>query len=109
MIVFTTKRAAAAALTILALTTATPLAWAGVNDYEFQLVQDKIKKGDGAELAVRLVDKRSGKPMPDAVILAKRHGNDDRAYRAIAFDRGRRLPFQSEARNGRRMAAVAGR
>ena len=72
MINLTTKRVAAAALTSLALTTPTPLAWAGVNDYEFQLVQDKIKKGDGAELTVRLVDKRSGKPMPDAVILAKR-------------------------------------
>jgi hypothetical protein len=41
-------------------------------DYEFQLVQNEIKKGGDAILAVRLIDKRSGKPVPDAVIIAKR-------------------------------------
>ena len=47
-------------------------AWAGIGDYEFQLVQNEIKKGGDAILAVRLIDKRSGKPVPDAVIIAKR-------------------------------------
>jgi hypothetical protein len=46
-------------------------AWADVKDYEFQLVEKELKQGD-AVLAVRLVDKRSGKPVPDAVIFAKR-------------------------------------
>ena len=45
---------------------------ADVKDYEFQLVQSEIKKGDGAIVAVRLVNKKSGKPVPDAVIFAKR-------------------------------------
>lgn len=45
---------------------------ADVKDYEFQLVQNELKKGDGAVVAVRLVDKRSGKPVPDAIIFAKR-------------------------------------
>jgi hypothetical protein len=45
---------------------------AGVSDYEFQLVQNEAKKGDGAIVAVRLVDKRSSKLVPDAVIAAKR-------------------------------------
>jgi hypothetical protein len=45
---------------------------AEVRDYEFQLVQSEVKKGDGAIIAVRLVDNRSGKTVPDAVIAAKR-------------------------------------
>ena len=49
---------------------ASPL-FAGVQDYEFQLVQSEAKKGD-AIVAVRLVNKRTGKPVPDAVIAAKR-------------------------------------
>jgi YtkA-like len=45
---------------------------ADVKDYEFQLVQSEIKKGDGAIVAVRLVNKKSGKLVTDAVIFAKR-------------------------------------
>ena len=44
---------------------------ADVKDYEFQLVQNEIKKGD-AELVVRLVNKRTKAPVPNAVIVAKR-------------------------------------
>jgi hypothetical protein len=44
---------------------------ADVKDYEFQLVQNEVKQGD-AVIGVRLIDKRSGKPVPDAVIFAKR-------------------------------------
>lgn len=47
-------------------------ALAEVRDYEFQLVQSEVKKGDGAIVAVRLIDNRSGKPVSDAVISAKR-------------------------------------
>jgi hypothetical protein len=45
---------------------------ADVKDYEFQLVQSEMKKGDGVIVAVRLVNKKSGTPVPDAVIFAKR-------------------------------------
>jgi YtkA-like protein len=59
--------------TIALLSGATlPRAVADARDYEFQLMENEAKKGDGAIVAVRLVDKRSGKPVPDAVIAAKR-------------------------------------
>ena len=44
---------------------------AGAADYEFQLGQKEMKKGD-AIVAVRLINKRSRKPVPDAVIAVKR-------------------------------------
>jgi hypothetical protein len=47
-------------------------ALADVKDYEFQLVQSEMKKGDGAIVAVRLINKKTGKSVPDAVIFAKR-------------------------------------
>ena len=50
----------------------TSSALADVKDYEFQLVQSEMKKCDGAIVAVRLVNKKSGKPVPGAVIFAKR-------------------------------------
>ena len=61
-------RALSASLLGLALTAA---ARADIKDYEFKLVKNEVKQGD-AVLDVRLVDKRSGKPVPDAVIFAKR-------------------------------------
>ena len=47
-------------------------ALADARDYEFKLVQNEAKKGEGAIVAVRLVNKRTGKPVPDAVIFATR-------------------------------------
>jgi hypothetical protein len=48
-------------------------AFADVKDYEFQLVQKEIKKGDGAIIAIRLMNKKSGKPVQtEAVIFARR-------------------------------------
>jgi len=41
-------------------------------DYEFKLVKSELKKGDGAIVAVRLINKKTGKPVSDAVIFAKR-------------------------------------
>ena len=46
-------------------------ALADIKDYEFQLVQNEIKSGE-AIVAVRVVHKPSGKPVPDAVIFSKR-------------------------------------
>jgi hypothetical protein len=60
-----------AAIALLWSALASPLR-ASVQDYEFQLVQNEAKKGDGTVVSVRLVDKRTGKPVPDAVISAKR-------------------------------------
>jgi len=66
------KHAAAAALIGLGLSGVVSPALAEIGDYEFQLVQTEIKKGDSAIVAVRLVDKRSGKAVPNAVIFAQR-------------------------------------
>jgi YtkA-like len=60
-----------AAIALLWPALACPL-HAGVRDYEFQLVQSEAKKGNGTVVSVRLVDKRNGKSVPDAVISAKR-------------------------------------
>jgi YtkA-like len=49
----------------------TSSALAGIKDYEFQLVQSEVKAGDTI-VSVRLIDKRSGKPVPNATIFTKR-------------------------------------
>ncbi len=69
---FNAKHVVAAAMIGLAFGGGISMAQAGIDDYEFQLVQSAIKKGDGAIVAVRLVDKRSGKVVPNAVIFAQR-------------------------------------
>ena len=66
------KRAAAAALVAALSVAALSSARADITDYEFRLVQTDIKQGNGAIVAVRLVDKRTGKAVPDAVIFATR-------------------------------------
>ncbi len=47
-------------------------AWSGANDYAFEPVKAEIKKGDGVTVAVRIIDKRSGKAVSDAVIFSPR-------------------------------------
>ena len=61
--------AAAAALTMLA---AGSIAHAEIRDYEFQLVDQAFKAGPDRLIAVRLINKTTGKPVPDAVIFATR-------------------------------------
>jgi hypothetical protein len=68
-----TKSTAVLALMWGALLPSFVAAFADVKDYEFQLVQKEIKKGDGAIIAVRLMNKKSGKPVQtEAIIFAKR-------------------------------------
>ena len=45
---------------------------ADVKDFEFQLVKGEVKQGDGAVVAVTLINKRTKQPVPNAVIFAKR-------------------------------------
>lgn len=47
-------------------------ALADIKDFEFQLVQNEVKQGDGAIVAVTLLNKRTKQPVPSAVIFAKR-------------------------------------
>lgn len=69
-----TINSGARSLALVSFMFAAPLApaWAGAADYEFQLVESTIKQGEGAVVAVRLLDKRSGQTVPDAVIFATR-------------------------------------
>jgi hypothetical protein len=72
MSAFRMRHAAIAALAaIILFGAASTAAYAEIRDYEFQLVKTEAKTGD-AELVVRLINKKTGKPVPDAVIFAKR-------------------------------------
>ncbi len=67
----TYARALQVALIGIAVTGSATLARADIKDYEFQLVDKTVKKGD-AIISVRLVHKPDGKPVANAVIFAKR-------------------------------------
>jgi YtkA-like protein len=68
---FNYARAVQAALICIAMTESATLARADIKDYEFQLVDQTVKKGD-AIIAVRFIHKPDGKPVSDAVIFATR-------------------------------------
>ena len=68
---FTYARAVQAALIGVAAIGSAGIARADIKDYEFQLVDQTVKKGD-AIISVRLVHKPDGKPVPNAVIFATR-------------------------------------
>ena len=67
---FTSRFGRATALALALLPFATT-ARADIKDYEFQLVEPQLKAGE-AVVAVRVVHKPTGKPVPDAVIFSKR-------------------------------------
>jgi hypothetical protein len=60
------------ALTGAALTCAATVALADIRNYEFKLVEPTVKTGPDKTIAVKLVDKTTGKAVPDAVIFATR-------------------------------------
>lgn len=60
------------ALATLLLSTSTLPAFAGAADYEFQPVKTELPTGPESEFAVKIIDKRTGKPVPDAVIFSTR-------------------------------------
>jgi hypothetical protein len=68
----TAARAFAAALIALAVMGAPKGALADIKDYEFQLVEPTVQAGPDKIVTVRLVNKKTGKPVPDAVIFATR-------------------------------------
>jgi hypothetical protein len=68
---YTHARALQAALIGIAMIGSATLARADIKDYEFQLIDKTVKKGN-AIISVRLVHKPDGKPVSDAVIFAKR-------------------------------------
>lgn len=60
------------ALTGAVLTCGATGAFADIRNYEFKLVEPTVKAGPDKTIAVKLVDKTTGKPVPDAVIFATR-------------------------------------
>ena len=64
--------ALAAALIGLAITSAPKFAFADIKDYEFQLVEPTVKTGADKVVTVRLVNKKNGQAVPNAVIFASR-------------------------------------
>ena len=64
-------RALGAALLGAALSVPVLPALAGIEDYAFELTRTEAKVGETV-LLVHLMDKRTGKPVPDAVIFAQR-------------------------------------
>ena len=60
------------ALSGAVLTCGAIAAFADIRNYEFKLVEPTVKAGPDKTIAVRLVDKTTGKPVPDAIIFATR-------------------------------------
>jgi hypothetical protein len=69
---FNTPRAVAAALIGLALTGTATVALADIKDYEFQLVDQTVQAGPDKVVTVRLMNMKTGKAVPDAVIFTTR-------------------------------------
>jgi hypothetical protein len=65
-------RALGAAFIGVAMTCTVTIAHAEIRDYEFQLIDQIVKAGPDRIITVRLVNKTTGKPVPDAVIFATR-------------------------------------
>ena len=65
-------RALRAALIGIAVIGSAGIASADIKDYEFKLVEPTIAVGKDKIVTVQLVNKKTGKPVPDAVIFATR-------------------------------------
>jgi hypothetical protein len=69
---FAISRAFVAALITLSAAAAPSIARADIKDYEFELVQPTVQAGPDKIVTVRLVNKKTGQPVSDAVIFASR-------------------------------------
>ena len=65
-------KSALALTTVVAAMNLTGTAFAGADDYVFELVKSEIKSNNVATVAVRLLHKPTGKPVTDAVIVQTR-------------------------------------
>jgi hypothetical protein len=61
-----------AALIGIAMVGSTAIARADIKDYKFELVDQSIQAGPDKVITVRLMNTKTGKPVPDAVIFAVR-------------------------------------
>jgi hypothetical protein len=69
---FNISRALRAALTGIAVIGSVGFARADIRDYEFKLVEPTVAVGKDKIVTVQLVNKKTGKPVPDAIIFATR-------------------------------------
>ena len=67
-----TTRAVQAALIVAAIGCAGTQALADISDYRFELVDHAVKAGPDKIITIRLVNHKTGKPVPGAVIFATR-------------------------------------
>jgi YtkA-like len=69
---FTFLRAVEAALIAAVIGGASTAAFADIKDYKFELVDQSVHAGADKVITVRLMNTKTGKPVPDAVIFASR-------------------------------------
>ena len=69
---FIMRRVVLMALAVSTMVCFGSIARADIRDYEFQLLDQAIKAGPDRIITVRLMNKATGKPVPDAVIFATR-------------------------------------
>jgi hypothetical protein len=69
---FNFARAFPAALIVAAIGGASTAALADIKDYKFELVDQTVQAGADKVITVRLVNTKTGKPVPGAVIFATR-------------------------------------
>jgi YtkA-like len=69
---FNIPRALRAALIGIAVIGFARFAQADIKDYEFKLVDSTVNVGKDKIVTVQLLNKKTGKPVPDAVIFASR-------------------------------------
>jgi YtkA-like protein len=69
---FNISRALRAALLGVAVIGSAGIARADIKDYEFKLIEPTVAVGKDKIVTVQLVNKKTGKPVPDAVIFASR-------------------------------------
>jgi hypothetical protein len=69
---FILARAFRAALIGVAVTGSAGAALADIKDYEFKLVEPTVAVGKDKVVTVQLINTKTGKPVPDAVIFATR-------------------------------------
>ena len=66
------SRAFQAALIVAAIGRASSAALADIKDYQFELVDQTVQTGPDKVVTVRLMNTKTGRPVPDAVIFATR-------------------------------------
>ena len=113
---FNFAHALQAALIAAAIGGASTAALADIKDYRFELVDKTVQAGPDKVITVRLMNTKTGKPVPDAVIFATRldmapDGMQEMATKIVPCSgRGAgQLQVQGDVRNGGALAAFARR